>query len=180
VKIYTRDGDRGETDLCDGARVAKDAARVELLGALDELGALFGVVRAEPISEAIDRVLGRIQNELFDVGAEVAGADPARKNAATIAPGHVEALESDIDRLDAGLEPLDTFILPGGSRPAALLHHARAVCRRAERRLVTLMHREKEAVSPVLPAYVNRLGDLLFVLARTANKEAGRGDMRWR
>lgn len=180
MKIYTRGGDRGETDLCDGARVAKDTGRIEILGVLDELGALIGVVRAEPLSEALDRLLGRLQNDLFAVGAEVASTDPARQKTATIGPGHVEALESDIDRLDTQLEPLNTFILPGGSRPAALLHHARAVCRRAERRLVALAHDEKETISPLLLAYVNRLGDLLFVLARTANKLSGRKDVAWR
>ncbi|MCX7424156.1 MAG: cob(I)yrinic acid a,c-diamide adenosyltransferase [Planctomycetia bacterium] len=180
MKIYTRGGDRGETDLYDGARVAKDTGRIEVVGALDELGALLGVVRAEPLSEALDGLLGRIQNDLFDVGAEVASTDPAKQRTATIGPGHVEALESDIDRLDTQLEPLDTFILPGGSRPAALLHHARAVCRRAERRLVALARHEKETISPVLLVYANRLGDLLFVAARTANKQAGCKDMVWR
>ena len=179
MKIYTRDGDSGETSLVGGGRIEKDAPRVEVCGDVDELNAWIGLVRTEPIPNTLDEVLARIQNELFDLGAEVASPDPARQNTAAIQARHVEALEADIDRLDKDLEPLCEFVLPGGARPASLLHLARAVCRRAERRLVTLAREKDARLSPLLLAHVNRLADLLFVAARFANKEAGRSDVSW-
>jgi len=180
MKIYTRGGDRGETDLYGGGRIAKDAARIEACGTIDELNCLLGVVRAESLHEELDAVLQRVQHELFDIGAEVASLDSARQKTAVASVRHVERLEADIDRFDEALEPLQDLILPGGSRSAALLHHARTVCRRAERRLVSLARIEGESLSPVLVPYLNRLSDLLFTLARVANRDAGRPDVAWK
>ncbi|MCR4414294.1 MAG: cob(I)yrinic acid a,c-diamide adenosyltransferase [Thermoguttaceae bacterium] len=179
MKIYTRTGDDGQTALFGGPRVPKDMVRVEAYGAVDELNAVLGLVRTEPLADVIDRVLARIQNELFEVGAEIASPDPVAKGTRTIGQTHVKAIEDEIDRHESGLAPLEHFILPGGTRGAALLHVARTVCRRAERRLVALMHDDPEKVSPALMAYLNRLSDLLFVLARAANAQAGRQDVIW-
>lgn len=179
MKIYTRTGDEGETGLFGGSRVGKDTDRMEVIGTVDELNAALGVVRAEPIPADLDRLLGRFQNELFEVGAELATADPVAHGTRTIASTHIQTLEADIDRLEQELEPLKVFILPNGSRAGACLHLARAVCRRAERRLVTLIHRSSEPLSRDLLAYLNRLGDLLFVLARVVNARAGQRETPW-
>ncbi len=162
MKIYTRGGDRGETGLPGGIRLSKDADRLEACGTVDELSSLLGQVRAAGLPEAIERLLERAQQELIYVGTELASPDTQR-----IGPDRVEALEAEIDGFDETLPPLRDFILPGGTPAAAALHVARAVCRRAERRLVTLA--QAENVSPNMLAYFNRLGDLLFVLARVAN-----------
>jgi cob(I)alamin adenosyltransferase len=180
MKIYTRTGDRGQTGLFGGPRVAKDEARVEAYGTIDELNAALGMIRAEPLPAGIDGVIERIQNELFDVGAELASPDPAARSTPTIGAAHVAALEADIDRFEAELMPLRQFLLPGGTRPAAGLHVARAVCRRAERRLVTAMRESNPPISPTILAYLNRLGDLLFVVARAANAMSGKADVPWR
>ena len=180
MKIYSRTGDLGETGLLAGPRVGKDIARIEALGTIDELSAVLGLVRGEPLSGPIDRLLERIQNELFEVGAELATPDPVTRGTRTIGPQHVKALEEDIDACASSLAPLSGFILPCGVRSAAGLHLARAVCRRAERRLVALVRESGGEISLVLLAYLNRLGDLLFVLARAANAAAGVGDVRWR
>jgi cob(I)alamin adenosyltransferase len=180
MAIYTRTGDLGQTGLFGGPRVGKDTARLEAYGTVDELNAVLGLVRAAPLPEGIDALLEQIQNELFEVGAELATPDPAAHRTPTIGPGHVQALEAAIDRYDEGLAELKGFILPAGVPAAASLHVARAVCRRAERRLVTLMGHSQEPVSPVLLAYLNRLGDLLFVLARVANARAGCPDVLWK
>jgi cob(I)alamin adenosyltransferase len=179
MTIYTRTGDGGETGLFGGPRVGKDVPRIEACGTLDELNAVLGLVRAEPLPEAVDRLLQRLQNELFEVGAELATPDPVVHGHRTIGPGHVGAMEADIDRHEQSLPPLKEFVLPSGTRAAAGLHLARAVCRRAERRVVALIRQRDEEISPVLPAYLNRLGDLLFVLARAVNAEAGRPDVPW-
>jgi cob(I)alamin adenosyltransferase len=179
MKIYTRTGDLGETGLFGGPRVGKDMARIEACGALDELNATLGLVRCEPLSEAIEEILRRLQGELFEVGAELATPDPVKHAIRTIGRRHLETMEAEIDRFEQGLEPLDAFLLPGGCRAAAQLHLARAVCRRAERRLVTLVRRSEEQISLGLLAYLNRLGDLLFVLARVANARAGEEEPRW-
>ena len=170
MKIYTRTGDLGETGLFGGPRVGKDMARIEAFGTVDELNAVLGVVRAETLPDDVDRVLERIQRELLDLGAELASPDPVKQGTRKIDRGNVSALEAQIDRFQESLEPLDEFILPGGNRAAALLHLARTVCRRAERRLVTLVRHGQEEISLLLLAYLNRLSDLLFVLARVVGE----------
>lgn len=172
TKIYTRTGDAGTTGLADGSRVAKDAPRVEAMGAVDELNSVLGVLLAEPLPESARACLENVQNDLFDLGGElsVPGHSIMTKT-------HVERLERELDRFNAGLPPLKDFILPAGSRAAALAHVVRAVCRRAERRLATLSRKQK--APPAMRAYLNRLSDLLFVLARTLNRAAGRPDVLW-
>ncbi len=179
MKIYTRTGDSGETGLFGGPRVGKDSPRIEVYGTVEELNAVLGLARAEALPEAIGPLLKRLQNELFEVGAELASPDPAAQGTRTIGPEHVAALEADIDRLEGGLPRLKEFILPGGTRAAAGLHLAAAVCRRAERRLVALRGQSVEEISPTLVAYLNRLSDLLFVLARTLNAQAGQPELQW-
>lgn len=177
MKIYTKTGDTGETGLFGGPRVSKDAPRIEAYGTVDELNATLGVVRAEPLADEIDEVLARIQNELFDLGAELATPNPAEHDMVRIGAEQIAWQEAAIDRFEAQLPGLKSFILPGGTRPAALLHLARCVCRRAERRLVTLA--EHEAIRPELIIYTNRLSDLLFVLSRAANQAAHVADVPW-
>jgi cob(I)alamin adenosyltransferase len=178
-RISTRAGDRGETGTLGGPRVAKDAARIEALGGLDELNSLVGLARAEALPEAVDRLLERVQHELFALGAEVAASALSAPACGAMTAGHVEALEREIERFDAPLLPLRRFILPGGTRGAATLQVARAVCRRAERRLVALAGSGKDCLSPHLVAYLNRLGDLLFVLARSVNADADIAEASW-
>lgn len=179
MKIYTRGGDTGETGLFGGSRVRKDVARTEALGAVDELNCLIGLTRTESLAQPTDALLARVQRELFEIGAELSSPDPVAAGTRTIAPAHVASLEGEIDRYQGALAPLRHFILPGGSRVGAMLHLARAVCRRAERRLVTLSGESPQPMSPVLVAYLNRLGDLLFVLARSANQDLGVPDVTW-
>lgn len=179
TKIYTRTGDGGETSLFGGGRVPKDDLRVRAYGTIDELNAVIGVARtAEPPPE-IDRILERLQHQLFDLGAELATRDatPAAGHVMRVTPERVAALEQDIDRFEAFLPPLRQFVLPGGTPAAAALHQARTVARRAEREIVRLAGREP--INPELLKYVNRLSDLLFVLARAANHAAGRPDVFW-
>jgi cob(I)alamin adenosyltransferase len=179
VKIYTRTGDRGETGLFDGTRVPKSDARVDAYGEVDELNAVVGVARAAGVDADVDAPLGRLQRDLFALGARL--ADPAARIAgrvtkASLTAEDVTQLETWIDRFEAELPPLCRFILPGGSRPGATLHLARTVCRRAERRMVAL---GPDAVDPLLIAYINRLSDLLFVLARLVNKREGEPETEW-
>jgi len=179
VKIYTKTGDAGETGLLDGSRVPKADARVAAYGEVDELGAWLGLVRAEGVDGPLAVMIERVQRDLFALGARL--ADPARRIGARAAKTAVSAadvtrLEGWIDELDAGLPPLKRFILAGGVPAGARLHFARAVCRRAERRIVAL---GPGAVEPELLAYVNRLSDLLFVMARAANARAGAVDEEW-
>jgi cob(I)alamin adenosyltransferase len=171
-KIYTRTGDTGTTGLGDGSRVPKDSARIEAIGAVDELNSTIGVLLAESVPEAIEAVLTRVQHELFDLGGEL-----SIPGYTAIADGHVEQLEKNLDNFNADLAPLKEFILPGGTRAAALAHVCRATCRRAERRLVKLA--QSEQVSPLPQRYVNRLSDLMFVLCRVLNRSAGRNDVYW-
>jgi cob(I)alamin adenosyltransferase len=181
VKIYTKTGDGGETGLFGGGRVAKDHARVAAYGDVDELNATLGVARAALPEEFAAEELEQIQRDLFAVGAELAAPEPA-KLAKTLA-GHpigeseVSRLERAIDAHEAALPQLREFILPGGSLKAAVLHHARTVCRRAERAVVAL--RRSAPVSPAILQYLNRLSDLLFVLARAANAQSGHKDVKW-
>lgn len=180
MKIYTRKGDKGQTGLIGGKRVPKSALRVEAYGEVDELNAVLGWVRARLIDEAIRAELLRIQRDLFAIGAQL--ADPTghveqKAEKAGINEGRIWALEGLIDRYDALLSPLRAFILPGGSEGGALLHLARAVCRRAERRMVALS--QDVPLSPILITYINRLSDLLFTLARVVNREAGIEEISW-
>jgi cob(I)alamin adenosyltransferase len=177
-RIYTKSGDAGETGLGDGTRVLKSSARVTAYGEVDELNAVLGLVAA--VVAIDDRgLIQQVQNNLFDLGADLC-CPPAHAEG----PGHVlrvtadqvERLEREIDRRNERLEPLRTFVLPGGTLPAAWLHLARTVCRRAERAVVALM--QTEAVNPNVLVYLNRLSDLLFVMARVAN-DNGQADVLW-
>jgi cob(I)alamin adenosyltransferase len=179
MKIYTRVGDAGQTGLFGGPRVSKDDARIEAYGTVDELNAAIGMARAASPPAAIDEVLKRVQNQLFTIGAQLATPHPAEKNVPMIRAEQVAALETDIDQFDDRLPPLKVFILPGGTNAAAKIHFARTVCRRAERRIVSFAPAAPESATAELLAYMNRLSDLLFVLARAANQHAGRGDVEW-
>jgi cob(I)alamin adenosyltransferase len=175
MPIYTRTGDRGETDLLGGVRVSKDALLLEVCGTLDEFSSLLGLARCEPLPDGAAPLLEQVQRRLFDVGGELVAAE-AGHAANGVGPRDVAAIEELIDAYEKRLKSLGTFILPAGNRSAATLHVARAVCRRAERRLVSLALCKPAAVSPDLLPYMNRLGDLLYVLARAANARAGVGD----
>ena len=164
MKIYTKTGDQGDTLLFGGQRVRKDHPRIEAYGTVDELNSVLGIARCEPLPTEIDELLARIQNELFALGAELATPDPPARGTALIGPGHAAALEQAIDRYEARLAPLKQFVLPAGTRAAALLHLARTVCRRAERRLISLCAATAEPIGGELIVYLNRLSDLLFVL----------------
>ena len=183
MKIYTRTGDAGTTALYGGERVPKDARRVEAYGTVDEANALLGVARTQLGSSAdssdnYDALLARVQSALFDVGADLATPESSyRQNIVPLTEADVTGLERDIDRLEVALPPLHAFILPGGHPAAASLHLARTVVRRAERRTVELSHHE--ALNPQVTAYLNRLSDLLFVLARAVNAAAGVEDHEW-
>jgi len=179
TRIYTRTGDDGTTGLGFGGRVAKDALRIEAYGTVDELNSALGLALALGLPEEIGGELGRVQNELFERGSDlcVPEAEKEAHPVPRIEPRHVEALEAAIDRWNERLEPLENFVLPGGTAGASALHVARTVCRRAERLLVGLARRE--AVGPETLPYVNRLSDLLFVLARAANRAEGHADVLW-
>lgn len=179
AKIYTKTGDDGQTGLFGGPRVAKDNARIEAYGAVDELNALLGLVRCEPLPADIETLLASFQHDLFALGAELATPDPAKLGTNWIGGKQIGRLEQAIDLHDAQVAPLSQFILPAGSRGASLLHVARTVCRRAERRVVTLAESSPEPISPDILIYLNRLGDLLFVLARRANALAGKPEEPW-
>jgi cob(I)alamin adenosyltransferase len=179
LKIYTRTGDYGETGLFAGPRVGKEHPRIEAYGAIDELAAVLGMVRSAQPPQEIDEVLARIQHELFIVGGELATPTPERREMKTVQPEHIQQLEQDIDRFDAQLPELKNFVLSGGSKAGATLHLARATCRRAERRAVALARRPSGRVSRDILAYLNRLGDMLFVLARAANAAAGHPEEKW-
>jgi cob(I)alamin adenosyltransferase len=172
-KIATRTGDAGETGLGDGSRVAKDTARIQALGDLDELNSAIGLVLAEEVPAEVREALEQTQQDLFDLGGEV--SIPGH---AMLAERHVARLDGVLEAWNGTLEPLKEFILPGGTRAAAAAHLARTVCRRAERSLVALGRRE--AVSQPARQYLNRLSDLLFVAGRLLNRSAGRGDVQWR
>lgn len=176
TKIYTRGGDGGETSLGDGARVRKDALRVEAYGTVDEANAAIGIARLHTQGET-DAVLGRIQNDLFDLGADLCRPHDGgkAKSALRVSAAQVARLESEIDALNADLAPLESFVLPGGSAASAYLHLARTMTRRAERLAVALA--SAEPVNPEAVKYLNRLSDLLFVLARHCN--GGDGDVLW-
>jgi cob(I)alamin adenosyltransferase len=182
AKIYTRTGDEGETSLLGGRRVRKDDVRIEAIGSVDEVNAALGVVRVElarsdVAPESLDQEIGEIQHRLFDLGAELAVPTGSENRMGAIGETNVAQLESLIDRYEAELEPLRAFILPGGTPAASQLHVARCDCRRCERRLVQLA-----AIEPVrgeVLQYINRLSDLLFVLARAVNRVNRVADVIW-
>ena len=183
TKIYTRGGDQGETSLGDGSRVAKHAARVEAYGTVDEANAVIGLVRAQIVSagtdeQTLDTVLSRIQNDLFDLGADLCTPEDGRRaeGALRIVTSQVEWLETEIDKINDHLEPLSSFILPGGTPVAANLHLARTFARRAERCVTNLAR--SETVNAEAVKYLNRLSDLLFVMSRAANNY-GANDVLW-
>ncbi len=177
MRIYTRTGDTGETGLIGGQRVPKDDPRVCAYGTVDELNATLGLARCYVADEDLDRLLEQFQNQLFDIGAELASPPERAAQFSAIDESHITALEQAIDQLEAELEPLRQFILPGGTHASAYLHLARTVCRRAEREVVRLSH--TSAVSASIIRYLNRLSDLLFVMARVANHRAGVPDVKW-
>jgi cob(I)alamin adenosyltransferase len=181
VKIYTKTGDTGDTGLFGGGRVQKDDPRVEAYGDVDELNAVLGMARAIEALPRVDEVLVPIQRDLFSIGALLATPDLDKMHnhlaKANIDDRRIKALEHAIDQCDEELEPLKAFIIPGGSQKGAVLHVARTVCRRAERRVVHLQ-REVEIPSLVV-IYLNRLSDLLFSLARVANVRSGAGEVTW-
>ncbi|HVO30265.1 MAG TPA: cob(I)yrinic acid a,c-diamide adenosyltransferase [bacterium] len=182
MKIYTRTGDEGDTGLFGGGRVPKDDTRVEAYGELDEANAAMGVARATGLDTDLDDILAAAQHALFDLGAELATPPDANRSAQAKVPhvsvASVTKLEEEIDRLTAELPPQTHFILPGGSESAAALHEARTVLRRAERRVVTLHHRAP--LRAEILQYVNRLSDLLFVMARAANHRKGVPEVIWK
>jgi len=179
VKIYTREGDNGETSLFDGRRVSKSDLRVEAYGEIDEVSAAIGVAMASGVGPDIAAMLETVARDLFAVGGRLADPDhkvAARVEKTAVGPAEVRRIEEWIDRLEAELPPLRRFILPGGSPAGAALHLARTVCRRAERRIAAL---GPDEVDGALRAYVNRLSDFLFVAARAVNRRAGVPELEW-
>ncbi len=182
-KIYTKTGDDGTTALGTGERRQKDDLRIEAYGTVDEANAAIGLARTELSAEfaELDQMLAGVQNDLFDLGAELATPDdgkPKKTEPLRIVPAQVERLEHDIDALNAGLASLRSFVLPGGTRAAAALHLARTIARRAERLMVALGRREPELVARPALVYMNRLSDFLFVASRSVNAK-GEGDVLW-
>jgi len=181
TRIYTRTGDDGDTGLFGGGRVPKDHPRVEAYGDIDELNSFVGLARCiEPLPR-VDEVLTPVQRDLFAIGALLATPDRDKMqeqlSKARIDDGRITQLEHAIDQCDAELEPLKAFVLPGGTPKASALHVARTVCRRAERRVVALAR--EDGIPPLVVIYLNRLSDLLFVLARVATRRAGAGEVTW-
>ena len=181
MKIYTKTGDQGSTGLFGGGRVGKDNIRVEAYGDVDELNAVIGMARSVEMMPRIDEVLVPIQRDLFAIGALLATPDRDKMaqhlQKARIDEGRINELERAIDEGEAELEPLTAFIIPGGTPKAAALHVARTVCRRVERHVVRLQHEVE--LPPLAVIYLNRLSDLLFTLARVANRQAGAGEVTW-
>jgi len=172
-RIVTRTGDAGTTGLGDGSRVTKDSPRVHAIGAVDELNSTLGLLLAEPLPDSVAALLTDIQHDLFDLGGEL--SIPGH---AAVTDEHVARLEAAVERYNADLGPLKDFVLPGGSRAAALAHVGRTVCRRAERTVIALARAEDVGMPARI--YLNRLSDLLFVLARSLNRAAGHPDVLWR
>ena len=181
MKIYTKTGDAGDTGLFGGGRVGKDHPRVEAYGDVDELNAMLGLVRALEPMPRIDEVIVPIQRDLFAIGALLATPDREKMHAsldkARIDDSRIRELEVAIDHCEGELDPLRSFIVPGGTAKAASLHVARTVCRRAERRVVSLARTEE--LPPIVVVFLNRVSDLLFMLARVANRRAGAGEVSW-
>jgi cob(I)alamin adenosyltransferase len=186
TKVYTRTGDKGFTKLVGGKKVAKDAARIESYGTLDELNSVLGLARVFnddlkdrlPAAQRLDDIFRRLQNELFDLGSELATPpDFSYEGMFTVGDAEVKTLERLIDELQKDLAPLNSFILPGGGKVSGFLHQARTVCRRAERDILRLMREESISEWPL--KYVNRLSDLLFVLSRWVSKNLGEPEYLW-
>lgn len=178
MKIYTKTGDGGDTSLFSGGRVRKYDGRVDTYGTVDELNSLLGVVRAEPLPALAAQWLERVQNDLFYLGADLATPlDSTSSRVVRIQADAVTFLEQAIDQMDEVVPPLQQFILPGGHRPAATLHVARTVCRRAERLCVALA--DSLEINPMALVYLNRLSDFLFTLARWVNLQAGENEQAW-
>ncbi len=180
-KIYTRTGDDGTTGLVDGSRVSKASFRVQAYGDVDETNSVIGLVRTVLENRRLDDMLARIQNDLFDLGADLATPLPKdgekdEEWTLRMSPEQATRLEEELDALNEDLEPLNSFVLPGGSPPAAYLHQARTVCRRAERLVVAMM--ADTAINPAALTYLNRLSDFLFVAARWCNDQ-GASDVKW-
>ena len=185
TKIYTRTGDKGETSLGDGSRVSKEDNRVEAYGTVDEANSIIGLVRTKTKQAELillDNILATIQNELFDLGAELSTPSEDTNIQLSISQSQIDRLEQEIDQLNVGLSPLKSFVLPGGTAASSFLNLARTTIRRADRLMVELSIKEKNSVSKELLAYVNRLSDLCFVAARYANQteRGGQGDVLWR
>jgi cob(I)alamin adenosyltransferase len=180
MRIYTRTGDQGETGLFRGPRVRKDHPRIEACGTVDELNAAVGLARAVGAPEEIDRLLCRVQHELLVLGGQLATPESAAGRAVLIGDEHVAALEAAIDEQEATLPPLEQFVLPTGTRFAAALHMARTICRRAERRVVAMRAAEPPFAPDGMIRYLNRLSDLLFMLARAANAAADQAEEVWK
>ena len=185
TRVYTRTGDKGETALVGGKRVAKDALRIESYGTLDELNSIVGLARvfnleaaASPARERLDHILKRLQNELFDLGSELATpAEAAYEGMFRVGDAEIKALEDLMDECQKDLEPLSSFVLPGGGKVGAFLHQARTVCRRAERIVLRLGREEEIGLGPL--TYLNRLSDLFFVLSRWISKQSGEAEFLW-
>jgi cob(I)alamin adenosyltransferase len=176
TRIYTRGGDRGETSLGDGSRVPKLDCRIGAFGTVDELNSLLGLALAGEVPGDVREALGRVQNELFDVGADISVPFGVGDGRLRISQAQIDRLEADCDRFNADLPELKSFVLPGGTEAAARIHVARAVCRRAEREVLDAA--QQVELNPLVPVYLNRLSDLLFILARTAN--SGTDEPLWK
>lgn len=175
TRIYTRTGDKGSTGLADGRRVSKTSERIETLGDIDELNSVLGVLRAElATDDPLSAVFFQLQNDLFDLGGEIAMANPDYQ---AITTDIISELENHLDSLNEQLPPLTEFILPGGSRSAAYCHQARSICRRAERQMIRLCDDEEQ--NSIGAIYLNRLSDLLFVCARVLARRAGAAEVLW-
>ncbi len=180
MKIYTKTGDKGDTSLFGGQRVPKDALRIDAYGTIDELNSILGIIRADNADATIEKVLEHVQGKLFDLGADLATprSSTSKKQIKRIDSRDAQPLEKAIDSLEPKLKPLRSFILPGGSPVAARIHFARTVCRRAERGIVRLSRHED--IGDAIVVYLNRLSDLLFVLARYANQVADVPETKWK
>ena len=180
MKIYTKGGDKGETGLFGGERVPKDSIRIEAYGTIDELNSFIGLTIIEIKDQEVKELLNRIQNNLFTLGSDLAAPDNEKNkkhNIPRIKESHFEEIEKEIDKFDSRMEELRNFILPGGCKSSALLHICRTICRRAERRVVTLSNGVN--LNPEIIIFLNRLSDLFFVLARYENKISGIEDIKW-
>ena len=180
MKIYTRTGDDGETGLLGGLRVSKSHQVIEVCGTLDETNCWLGLLRSDKIDGSMDQLIEQIQNDLFDIGSQIAASLSDSDSAAQVSSDRIAELESAIDHWDATVPPLQAFILPSGSQAGCRLHMARSVCRRAERQLVLMIESMDVSELTTESVYLNRLSDLLFVLARSVNQIEGRAETQWR